>query len=357
MKVVEVSPYDLGVAGGVQAQVLGIANSLRSLGCEVKVLAAGSGNGADYSLGRTSSWRANGSIAPVVLLPRTRRLTPVLQWADVIHVHEPLTPMGGVSILRWAYLRGELDRLWVTFHRDGVSKGYQHWSHWWSYLLPPVDHRIAVSPFAANTAEMVTASRPSQIPNGVEIKDRSERETMDRLGRQHRVPRVLFVGRHEERKGLEVALRALELMPAEIELMVVGTGPLTVSLQHHYRDHRVRWLGAVDQAELAELYRSADALVAPSIGGESFGVVLLEAMAAGAPIAASDIPAYRWLTSDGDSAALFRPGDSEALARLLTELLEDASLQARLRDRGYARVRSFSFAEIGKRYLTLFEAT
>jgi phosphatidylinositol alpha-mannosyltransferase len=357
VKIVEVSPYDLGVAGGVQAQVLGIADSFRSLGCEVRVLAAGSGNGADYSLGRTSRWRANGSIAPVVLLPCMRQLAPILQWADVIHVHEPLTPMGGIAILRWAYLQGELDRLWVTFHRDGVSKGYQHWSNWWSYLLPSIDHRIAVSPFAANTAQLVTASRPSQIPNGVAIEERLERETMDALHRQRKVPRVLFVGRHEERKGLEVALRAMAVVAQEIELLVVGTGPLTASLQRRYPDHRVRWLGAVDQAELAELYRSADALVAPSIGGESFGVVLLEAMANGVPVVASDIPAYRWLTSDGDSAVLFPPGDSEALAKLLVDLLEDASLQARLRDRGYARVRSFSFAEIGKRYLSLFEAT
>ncbi len=358
MKIVEVSPYDLGVAGGVQAQVLGIADSFRSLGCEVKVLGAGSGNGADYSLGRTSRWRANGSIAPVVLLPRMRQLTPILHWADVIHVHEPLTPMGGVAILRWAYLQGKLDRLWVTFHRDGVSNGYQHWSSWWSYLLPSIDHRIAVSPFAANTAELVSGDRPSQIPNGVAIEDRFEHKaTDDMLYGQRGVPRVLFVGRHEERKGLEVALRALAVVAQDIELLVVGTGPLTASLQRQYPDHRVRWLGAVDQAELVQLYRSADALVAPSIGGESFGVVLLEAMANGAPVVASDIPAYRWLTLDGDSGLLFPPGDSNALAKLLVDLLEDASVHARLRERGYARVRSFSFAEIGRRYLTLFEAT
>jgi phosphatidylinositol alpha-mannosyltransferase len=180
---------------------------------------------------------------------------------------------------------------------------------------------------------------------------------MDALHRQRKVARVLFVGRHEERKGLEVALRALAVIGVEMELLVVGTGPLTVSLQRHYPDHRVRWLGAVDQAELVELYRSVDALVAPSIGGESFGVVLLEAMANGAPVVASDIPAYRWLTLDGDSGLLFPPGDHDALAKVLVDLLEDTSLQARLRERGYDRVRSFSFAEIGKRYLTLFKAT
>jgi phosphatidylinositol alpha-mannosyltransferase len=356
MKIVEVSPYDLGVAGGVQAQVLGIADSLRSLSCEVRVLAAGSGHGADYSLGRTSRWRANGSIAPIALFSRIQRLAPILQWADVIHVHEPLTPMGGVSILRWAYLQGELDRIWVTFHRDGVSKGYQAWSSWWSYILPSIDHRIAVSPFAANTAQLVSGSRPLEIPNGVDIEDRWQHGESDMLHRQHATPRVLFVGRHEERKGLEVALRALAMVGAEIEFLVVGDGPLTASLQKQYPDRRVRWLGQVDKEERAKRYRSAEMLIAPSIGGESFGVVLLEAMANGTPVVASDIPAYRWLTVNGDSALLFPPGDSDALAKLLVDLIANATLQARLRDRGYARVRSFSFAEIAKRYVTLFEA-
>lgn len=366
MRIVEISPYDLGVVGGVQAQVLGMAESFRSLGCQVRVLATGNGRGTDVSLGRVSRWRANGSVAPVVLFPRINQLVAILQWADVIHLHEPLTPMGGVAVLRWAYLHGKIDRTWVTFHRDGVSTGYQHWASWWSYMLPASNHRIAVSPFAANTAELVSGSRPLEIPNGVKITDRLQPDGLqhDRLqpeaicrsDYEHRPPRLLFVGRHEERKGLEVALRALALIDAEIELQVVGSGPLTVSLRQQYQDRRVRWLGVVGHDELTELYRSADLLIAPSIGGESFGVVLLEAMANGTPVLASDIPAYRWLSEDGDSAMLFPAGDSNALARLLLELLADVPQLSKLREHGYSRVRSFGFTEIGKRYLALFEA-
>ncbi|WP_298209478.1 glycosyltransferase family 4 protein [Ferrimicrobium sp.] len=356
MRIVEISPYDLSAVGGVQAQVVGLAGVLRSLGAEVQVIAPGMTEGVDASLGRVSRWRANGSVAPVALIPRMSQVAPILRSADIIHLHEPLAPMGGIAILRWVHDHGALDRLWVTFHRDGVSKGYQQWSRWWSYLLPP-DHQVAVSPFAAHTAQLVSGVYPLEIPNGVAF-DGGGHWRHDEVAMGDRRQRsILFVGRHEERKGLEVALQSFAALDAAVELIVVGTGPLTERLKTRYPDHRIHWLGRVDEATLNGLYRSVDVVVAPSLEGESFGVVLLEAMANGAALVVSDIPAYRWLSADGYAADLVPPGDADALAMALTTLLADSLRRNALRARGFERVRSFAFTTIAERYLTLFSGS
>ncbi|WP_298335293.1 glycosyltransferase family 4 protein [Ferrimicrobium sp.] len=363
MKVVEISPYDLGSVGGVQAQVSGLAQALRSLQCEVEILAPGNGEGVGASLGSVSRWRANGSVAPVTLFPRMNQISGVLEWADVIHLHEPFAPMAGVAILRWAYTHDALGRLWVTFHRDGVSAGYRRWAQWWAYLLPRSDHQIAVSPFAARTAEIVAGVYPQQIPNGVALGDnlthtQEECELSDgsAVGRSFAEYRVLFVGRHEERKGLEVALQALTSLEMAVRLIVVGSGPLTGALQARYPDRRVDWLGRVDQATLTTLYRSVDVVVAPSLAGESFGVVLLEAMANGAVVIASDIPAYRWLSRQGSSAVLVPPRDADALAMALHNVLTHPEFRDSLRRRAFEQVRSFAFDALAERYLQLFLA-
>ncbi|MGC9155406.1 MAG: glycosyltransferase family 4 protein [Ferrimicrobium sp.] len=363
MKVVEISPYDLGSVGGVQAQVSGLAQALRSLQCEVEIIAPGDAEGVRASLGPVSRWRANGSVAPITLFPRMSQISGVLEWADVIHLHEPFAPMGGVAVLRWAYTHDALDRLWVTFHRDGVSQGYRRWAQWWAYLLPRSDHQIAVSPFAARTAEIVAGVDPYQIPNGVTLDNsltRTHEERKPSDGSAVRCAeagyRVLFVGRHEERKGLEVALQALTSLDLAVRLIVVGSGPLTEALQARYPDRRVDWLGRVDQTTLMTLYRSVDVVVAPSLAGESFGVVLLEAMANGAVVVASDIPAYRWLSCQGSSAVLVPPRDADALAMALRNVLTDPALRGNLRERAFEQVRSFSFDTLAERYLQLFVA-
>ncbi len=350
MRILEVSPYDLGVAGGVQAQVIGLARAFRSEGAEVQIAAPGTSVGTTISLGASSQWPANGSIAPVAILARTRLLKGALEWADVVHVHEPLTPMAGIAVLRTIRRLDLSERLWVTFHRDGVSESYRRWASWWSYLLPQSKHWVAVSPFAVRTVVALCNVVPTEIPNGVGSISAALASGIRDSDR----PRILFVGRHEGRKGLEVLLRAFERLDADVELVIVGAGPLTTSLQRRYVDSRIRWLGTIGSEELAANYQRADVVVAPSLGGESFGVVLLEAMVGGAVVVASDLPAYRWLSEDGYAAALFPPGDAQALARLLESLLGDEQARRTFIERGYARAEEFGFPMVARQYLALF---
>lgn len=354
MRILEVSPYDLGVVGGVQGQVLGLSEALRRAGCDVKIVAPGADPRVGISLGRSFKVPANGSVAPVAIAPDTRRFRRALDWADVVHVHEPLTPMAGIAVLRALSGTNLLERVWVTFHRDGVSDGYRRWASWWSYLLPARSQWIAVSPFAARTVAVVLGTTPLQIPNGIDIGPQLGVMTSGPSTHGRTAPRILFVGRHEERKGLEVLLRAVGGLDLDCELAIVGAGPLTEALRRRYIDPRIHWLGVLDKAELEANYREAELVVAPSLYGESFGVVILEAMVNGAVVVASDLPAYRWLSQDGRGAALFPPGDSVVLAALLRSLLTDNDMRRSLRDRGHEIVAEFAFTTIADRYRSLF---
>jgi phosphatidylinositol alpha-mannosyltransferase len=174
---------------------------------------------------------------------------------------------------------------------------------------------------------------------------------------------IVFVGRHEERKGLVVLLEAFERLRKDAasqqvrhaRLNVVGDGPATVQLKERFgSDDAISWLGAVDDAEKARELASADVFVAPSLRGESFGVVLLEAMAAGTAVIASDLPGYR--LAAGDAARFVPPGDAPTLATALEAVLEDAHERARLRGLATERVRGFSLDAIAEQYMELYEA-
>jgi phosphatidylinositol alpha-mannosyltransferase len=171
-------------------------------------------------------------------------------------------------------------------------------------------------------------------------------------------PTVLFLSRHEERKGLDVLIRALPALPAHARVWVASDGPDTERLMAAAAgDRRVEWLGRIDEAEKIRRLRGASVLCAPSLRGESFGMILLEAMAAETPIVASDLPGYRNVIGEGEPAALLvPPGDAPALGGALRRVLEDRGLAASLAAAGAVRAATFSMEGLAEHYVDLYRS-
>jgi phosphatidylinositol alpha-mannosyltransferase len=165
---------------------------------------------------------------------------------------------------------------------------------------------------------------------------------------------VFFVGRHEPRKGLDVLLEAFPLLPNDVRLWVAGDGPQTADLRAQHKDPRIEWLGRIDDAEKAARLRGADVFCAPSLRGESFGVVLLEGMAAQTPVVASDLPGYRNVARSGKDAILVPPGDRQALADALRGVLDDSRCAESLVTSGQQRAEEFSMGNLARRYTELY---
>jgi phosphatidylinositol alpha-mannosyltransferase len=169
-------------------------------------------------------------------------------------------------------------------------------------------------------------------------------------------PTIFFVGRHEPRKGLAVLIEAMTHLPEEVTLWIGGDGPETAELRRRtHRDRRIEWLGTIDDDEKARRLRGADVFCAPSLYGESFGVVLLEAMAAHTPIVATDLPGYANVAQGGTEAVLVPEGDAGALAGGLRRVLADTRLAERLAVAGEARAAEFAMDRLAERYLELYD--
>jgi phosphatidyl-myo-inositol alpha-mannosyltransferase len=358
-----VSPYALTRPGGVQGQVLGLSRSLRRLGHEVTVIGPADGDSPSLLvgerdvvvIGHPTGVRANGSVAPVALSPmaavRAERAVRAGRF-DVVHLHEPLAPVAsyGMIVQPRAPMVG-------TYHRAGLSR--------WMPVLKPLASlvgrrlqvRVAVSEAARQTGERSGAGSAFEVLfNGVDVERFASAEPERVPGGP---PIVLFVGRHEERKGLTVLLEAFESLNQPSTLCIAGDGPETdVLREQHPQSERIRWLGVLDDDELARRLAGADVLCAPSLHGESFGVVLLEGLAAGCAVVASDIEGYR--VAAGGLAALVPPGDAEALARTLHAVLADAARGSgasspEARASAEAHVRAWSMDTLAQRYLEVYE--
>jgi phosphatidyl-myo-inositol alpha-mannosyltransferase len=360
MRIAMVSPYSLSRPGGVQGQVVGLARALRARGHRVTVLAPASepegvpeSAGEHYVIGRPTELRSNGSVAPVALRPSAAaRVERFVRRGgfDVVHLHEPLAPVAAYGLV----LSSPLPMV-GTYHRAGVSR--------WVPVLKPLAElvgrrlqvRVAVSEAARQTAQRSGAGAVEVLFNGVEM-ERFETATprRDEDGR----PAVLFLGRHEPRKGLHVLLTAFEPLARAAVLWVAGVGPGTEMQRRRYPESdRLHWLGLLSDGEVASRLAGAAVLCAPSLQGESFGMVLLEGMAAGCAVVASDIEGYR--AAAGDHATLVPPGDVEALSRALGVALADAvegtgrsSTEARKAAREYAR--NWSMDTLAERYLDVY---
>ena len=356
MRVVLICPYSLSLPGGVQGQVLGLARTLRQAGVSATVLGPCDGPPPEagvISVGPSVSLAANGSVAPLAPDPQAiRRTLEVLSALrpDVLHLHEPLVPGPALTAL----LAGSVPAV-GTFHASGRVPAYV----WLRPAVRAVARRIglrtAVSPEARALAERWLGGACHVLPNGVEIERFAKAdpwpapETPGGTGRA-----ILFVGRHEPRKGLDVLLKAFSALDTDAVLWVAGEGPETSALAASAPSN-VEWLGRISDGELAQRLRTAAVFCAPSLHGESFGVVLLEAMAAGTPVVAADIAGYRDVARDDREAVLVPAGDVAALTDGLARVLDDPTLASRLVEAGTARAAGFSMERLATRYADLYE--
>ena len=347
LRVAMVSPYSLSVPGGVQAQVMGLSRELRAMGIEVRVLAPCDGPPpATFvtPLGKSLPTSANGSIAPLAPDPsaqlRTiRALTD--EDFDVLHLHEPFTP----GPTQTALLMHTAPVI-ATFHSAGESAAYK-------YLRRPVlaashriAHRVAVSKDAEELVHRYIGGEYEILYNGVELEAYRSSPEHPTTG-----PTIFFCGRHEERKGLDVLLAAMQRLPDDVRLWIGSTGPDTSRLRaEHASDQRIEWLGRITDADKIARLRSATVFCAPSLHGESFGVVLIEAMAAGTAIVASGLDGYRNVATDDVDAVLVDPGDVEQLATSLKRVLFDEGLRTRLTAAGVVRAADFSMRALAEVY-------
>jgi phosphatidylinositol alpha-mannosyltransferase len=351
MRIAQVCPYSLTLPGGVQAQVMDLTRVLRALGHEARVLGPCDGPPPEpwvTPLGVSIPTASNGSVAPIAPDPsaalRTIRALHD-EGFEVVHLHEPLAPGPPLTAL----IVADAPRV-GTFHRAGGSKAYRRLRPLVRWFANRLDLRCAVSEAAAATASAALGGSYEVLFNGIEVDRFASAEPWPTEG-----PTILFVGRHEPRKGLAVLLEAMARLPGDVRLWVGSDGPQTRQLQSQYAgDPRIAWLGRLDEAEKARRLRGADVFCAPSLGGESFGVVLLEAMAAGAPVVASDLTGYRAVARAGADALLVPPGEEEPLAAALRLVLSDADLSKSLRASGEQHVAGFAMECLANRYLELY---
>lgn len=351
LRVGMISPYSLTLPGGVQAQVLSLSRALRSHGVDVRVLGPCDGAPPEPGitpLGVSLPTAANGSVAPIAPdVPAQLRTMRALwdEGFDVVHLHEPLAPGPTMTALLF-----KSSPLVGTFHAAGGSAAYRWFGPGTRYLARRIDIRCAVSDAAEEMASEALGGTYVKVFNGVDIGDFARADPWPSPK-----PALFFLARHEERKGLRVLLEALRFVPDDLVVWIGGDGPETPMLRAEYRDPRIEWLGRISDTEKARRLRGAAVSCIPSLRGESFGVVLLEAMAAGTPIAASALDAYQRVAQHETHALLHRVGDAKALADDIRRLLHDQTLVRGLVANGRRRASEYSMATLAGRYHELYE--
>jgi phosphatidylinositol alpha-mannosyltransferase len=373
MRIALVSPYSWSYPGGVTRHIGALAEEFIAAGHHVRVLApydppgrlsTGLHRGArpqpiaapDHliSLGRTVGFKANGAVSNLSITPygvATMQRELRSGRYDVVHIHEPVAPLTG-----WVAADSIRRPLVGTFHSysdkrlpNGIANliGARR-------VLNRLHVRIAVSEAAAWTGKRWFGGHYRVIPNGVHLDaDRAlelaSRPSGDRL-------RIAFVGQAVERKGLPLLLRAFEALREHIPCELTVIGPSREELMPMLLDPRgVEVLGKVDDEEKRRVLGEADVLCAPSLGGESFGMVLTEAFAAGTPVIASDIAGYRDVVRDGVDGVLVPVGDAQALAEALRDLWEEPAHRAELARAAAAGVERFAWQAVAAEVLSAYE--
>lgn len=360
-----VCPYSFDAPGGVQFHIRDLAEALIARGHTVGVLAPADEDTPipDYmtSAGRAVPVRYNGSVARLAFGPltaaRVRRWLEAGQY-DVLHLHEPMSP--SLSMLALWIADGPVV---ATFHSSQQrSRSLQVAYPLVRQSLEKISARIAVSEDARRTLVDHLGGDAVVIPNGVYVDHFAQADTDPQWTGTPERPTVAFLGRLDEpRKGLPVLLEAVPAVRRAIpgvRFLIAGrgdTGPAEVRELIGDDAEAVEFLGGVSDAEKAALFRSVDAYVAPQTGGESFGIVLVEAMSAHTPVVASDLGAFRRVLDEGNAGELFRTGDGADLARVLTGLLADPQRRAELADLGSAAVMRYDWSTVTHQILTVYE--
>ena len=368
MKVGIVVPYSWSFWGGVVEHAELQAEALQRLGIETRTIMGNDPPGSFtrvlhprlgrhgypppdvIPVGRSVIVPANGSLPNIVLSPRSvLRIREALERErfDLLHLHEPMTP--AICIAANALARVPLVG---TFHAHGSLGWMRMGKPLWGFLAERLDARIAVSEHAAESARAWLPGEYEVVPNGVLIPPRAAAGE-----REHR---LLFAGRQEPRKGLPVLLRAWPEIRrrTSARLRVAGADPLAVRLlltRERLADDGIDVLGFLTQEELTAELLAAKVFVAPSLGGESFGMALTRAFACATPVVASDIPGYRDVMTP-DTGVTFPAGDTEALVEAVAQLLEDEPRRRALGEGArQVALERYSWDDVGRRLLAIYE--
>jgi phosphatidylinositol alpha-mannosyltransferase len=361
-----VCPYSFDVPGGVQYHVRDLAEHLIARGHDAQVLAPAdeSTELPDWvtSCGRAAAIRYNGSVARLTFGPVTN--ARVNKWLaahdfDLVHLHEPITPSASVIAL----LNAPDDLpIVATFHTINLrSRAMQAAYPLVRPAMEKIRGRIAVSEDARRTVTTHLGGDAVVIPNGVNTRVFREATPRGPWVGTPEAPTLAFLGRIDEpRKGLPVIAAA---MPAVLErhpatrLLVAGPGDVDAArdLLPPVARGATTFLGLVSDADKAALLASVSAYVAPHTGGESFGIVLVEAMAAGAPVVASDLPAFVRVLGETGAGRTFANGDAAALGRTLAEVLGDGPALADMGETGIRRAQDFDWERVVSDILGVYE--
>ena len=367
MKIALVSPYDFAYPGGVANHIFALERQFTRMGHEVKVIAPASRAVSAFGdrfipIGKPRAIPASGSITRITISLRlASRIKAVLEKEnfDIIHLHEPFMPMLCTAVLRFSNTANV-----GTFHAFDGSPGYNFGRPISTIILKrrlrKLHGKIAVSKPAMEFAGKYVPGYYNVIPNGVDLEHFSpDVSPIDRFcdGKIN----ILFVGRLEKRKGLGYLLKAYQRVKEEIansRLIIVGPG---IRLRRKYEKQVRRsgledvvFTGHVDYDELPRYYKTADIFCAPATGRESFGIILLEAMAVGKPIVASNVGGYASIVAHGVDGLLVPPKDDKELARALVSLMIDEPLRQRMGAMGKRKAQDYSWERIAKEILNYY---
>ncbi|MFC2013376.1 glycosyltransferase family 4 protein [Chloroflexota bacterium] len=372
MKIALVSPYDFAFPGGVTNHISALARHFTRMGHQVKVIAPASEAASNFNnklipVGKPRPVPASGSIARVTISPwLSPRIESVLKEEkfDIVHLHEPLMPMLCTTVLRLSKATNV-----GTFHAFCGQSGYDFMGYNFGRPLSTMllkrwfhrlDGKIAVSKPAMEYVRKYFPGDYNIIPNGIDLEHFSPTVSPidefcdDKMN-------ILFVGRLEKRKGLNYLLKAYKRVKQEIpesRLIVVGPGK---KLRRKCEKEVVKsglkdvvFVGYTSYDDLPRYYKTADIFCAPATGWESFGIVLLEAMAVGKPVVASSIDGYANVVTHGDEGLLVPPRDEEKLAQTLISLMGDQSLRQQMGAKGIIKAQEYGWERVARRVLDYY---
>ena len=354
MKIGLVTPYVYPLPGGVNQHVRYLYDNLRLRGHDVRILTSSHGlqrasEGDVIRIGKGFSMPANGSVGTVTVSPRyLSQVDDVLdrERFDLLHFHEPFVPFLSLVVLRQSTSVNI-----ATFHAyGGFSPAYELGSRVMGSYAGRLHGRIAVSAAARHFIDRYFPGDYKVIPNGVDIGRFQRAVPIARW--QDGTRNILFVGRFEPRKGLLDLLKAYRILRktgCQCRLLVVGGGPQEREARRYLMTRKmggVEFLGRVSDEERDALFKTADVYCSPATGGESFGIVLLEAMSAGTAIVCSDIHGYKGVVRRGREGLLVPPRDKKALAGALARVLGDDALRESMAESGQKRAQEFSWPRV-----------
>lgn len=368
MKIGLVSPYDFSYPGGVNNHIVALEKQLTKMGHEVKIIAPASehvksDDGKFIRLGTPRSMPVGGTTIRIsISLNLAPEICKILEREkfDIIHLHEPFMVMVCSAILRYSKAINI-----GTFHATKGKPGYN-----WGWPITPwllkrrcrnLSGKIAVSPPAKNYASNYVPGEFEIIPNGIDLEQFNQGVKPIEKFQDGKI-NILFVGRLEKRKGLKYLIKACGIAQKQFEdirLIVVGPGTrFRKKYEQQAADEKlknVEFIGAVSDEDLPRYYKTADIFCAPATGQESFGIVLLEGMALGKPVIASDIEGYASVLTHNKEGLLFPPKDSKKLAEALIKLISSKELREKMGKKGLSTADHYSWERVAKRVNAFYQ--